>query len=441
MQHKLYNKQPFFKLVLTILWFFGVFLSAKGQSYYFRHYQVEQGLIHNTVKSIMQDSRGMMWIGTKAGLNRFDGYTFKSFTDYAINGGSIGESSIISICEDKKGMIWIGTETGLFKYDPYHEAFDKTTIIADKSISHILTDHFNNLWFLANNELYKYEQNRNKLTKLNIAATCLMFDKFENLWMGKEIGAIQKLNINNLSSITVQIIDEKYPVNVKSISKVLPVDNEKILIGTYKQGVKCYNTSTGQIQSLVSPYQNGTEITVRDIVGFSDNEYWIATETGIFIYNFKKEGLQHLVKNSSDEYALSDNSAYILYKDNRQNMWVGTYFGGLNYFSLEDARFKKYYPVYGQNSLAGNVVRELTADNLGNVWMGTEDAGISKLNTTSEVFTNYLSGDKSNSLSSFNIQGLQLYNNKLYVGAFMHGLEIMDTATGKVLQRFPLIGD
>ncbi|HEY6901517.1 MAG TPA: two-component regulator propeller domain-containing protein, partial [Puia sp.] len=45
---------------------------CQGQSYYFKHYQADDGLAHNTVITITQDSKGLIWLGTKGGLNRFD---------------------------------------------------------------------------------------------------------------------------------------------------------------------------------------------------------------------------------------------------------------------------------------------------------------------------------------------------------------------------------
>ena len=64
-------------LLLLLLWLY-VF-TAHAQPYYFKHYQVENGLSNNTVYCSIQDNKGFLWFGTKEGLNRFDGYRFKLF--------------------------------------------------------------------------------------------------------------------------------------------------------------------------------------------------------------------------------------------------------------------------------------------------------------------------------------------------------------------------
>jgi len=77
------------------------------QEFYFRHYQVENGLSHNTVMCSLQDEKGFIWLGTKDGLNRFDGNAFKVFTHNEENNNSIG-TIIFAACILIKqgGCLW-----------------------------------------------------------------------------------------------------------------------------------------------------------------------------------------------------------------------------------------------------------------------------------------------------------------------------------------------
>jgi ligand-binding sensor domain-containing protein len=102
-----------------------------------------------------------------------------------------------------------------------------------------------------------------------------------------------------------------------------------------------------------------TEVFVRDFVQHSADEYWIASESGIFIYNRNTGKLVNLKKMYSDPYSLSDNAVYTLCKDKEGGIWAGTYFGGINYYAKQYTNFKKYFPQYGLNSISGNAVREI----------------------------------------------------------------------------------
>ena len=65
-----------------------------GQSWYFHHLQVENGLSNNAVICSLQDKRGFLWFGTKDGLDRFDGYSFKVFRNDPDDSTSIGSNFI-----------------------------------------------------------------------------------------------------------------------------------------------------------------------------------------------------------------------------------------------------------------------------------------------------------------------------------------------------------
>jgi len=108
----------------TILWLlFFVANHVCAQSYYFRHYQVENGLSNNAVIFCLQDSKGFLWFGTKDGLNRFDGYTFKVFRNIREDSQSIGNNFIHSLYEDRNDILWVGTDNGLYSYNASRENF------------------------------------------------------------------------------------------------------------------------------------------------------------------------------------------------------------------------------------------------------------------------------------------------------------------------------
>lgn len=416
-----------------------LFSSCYGQ-YFFKHYQGDDGLLHNSVTAVLQDSKGLIWIGTKSGLNRFDGYAFKTYKNKNNKLGSIGNNVINAIAEDKKGMLWIGTGKGVFKYDPYKESFVELKNWPEVYISQIVVDRDNNLWFLANYVLYKYNQDNNLLEHLKIHASCMAIDSSANVWLGDDDGMIGIYNYQSKTVGKTRMISNDVPANLRSISKIYPVNNQEVLIGCFKQGLKSFNPQTGSVTSIPLNHNENTAVYVRDIATANDQQYWVATESGIYIYDRHKETIENLRKHSGDPYSLADNAVYSLCRDNQGGMWVGTFFGGLNYYSAENSRFEKYYPQPGANSISGDAVREICKDGKGNLWIGTEDAGINKFDLQTKKFTTYTTTEKAASISYPNIHGLLALDDQLFIGPFLQGLEIMNTRTGKITDRFKLIG-
>ncbi|HEX6427053.1 MAG TPA: two-component regulator propeller domain-containing protein [Niastella sp.] len=412
--------------------------SCFGQ-YYFKQYQLDDGLAHNTVAAIIQDSKGLIWIGTRDGLNRFDGYTFKSCEYKKNRFGSLGNNIINTIAEDKNGMIWVGTGRGLFKYDPYKELFFEIEAAPKEYTINLLIDENNNLWFLANFSLCKYTPAENRFENLKTPASCFALDAAMNLWLGDNDGNISFYNPEKGNGPKIRIVDKSFPANSRSVSKIYPIGNNELLIGCFKQGLKSYNTQTGKVSSL-SLRSDKSDIYVRDIALDNDGQYWIATESGLYIYDLIHNVSKNLKKQTGDPYAISDNAVYTICRDNRGGMWAGTFFGGINYCSKDNSRFEKFYPKTGINSISGEAVREICADSNHNLWIGTEDAGINKLNLQTGQFSNYRVTGKKGSISYPNIHGLLPWNDQLFIGPFLQGMEIMDIRTGAITDRFKLIG-
>lgn len=414
--------------------------SCYGQ-YYFKHYQVDDGLVHNAVTAVIQDSTGLIWVGTRGGLNRFDGYSFKAYKNNNDKFGSLGNDVINCIAEDKNRMIWIATGKGLFKYNPYKEVLTELEIIPKEYTNNLVVDNDNNLWFLIRFSLYKYIQAENRVEDLKIKASCIALDSNRNLWVGDSDGNIHIYDPRKKPGARIRIVDKSLPANARSISKIYPIHNDELLIGCFKQGLKSYHTKTGSIRSLSLNDEKDKDIFVRDIAAGNDGQYWIATESGIYIYDLAANKSIHLQKRSGDPYALADNAVYTVCRDNQGGMWAGTFFGGLNYYSKTNARFEKYYPVPDANAISGNAVREICADSSNHLWIGTEDAGVNRLDLKTGQFTNYTATGKKGSVSYANIHGLLAWGNQLFIGPFLQGMEVMDMRTGLVTDRFKLIRD
>ena len=88
------------------------------ENFNFKNITIEDGLSQSTVKTIYQDSKGYIWIGTDDGLNRYNGYEFKHYKHDKYDKNSIANNYIVDIIEDKYGYLWISTIAGLSRINP-----------------------------------------------------------------------------------------------------------------------------------------------------------------------------------------------------------------------------------------------------------------------------------------------------------------------------------
>jgi len=109
---------------LTLLYTL-LFTSIVGfaQEYSIRFLDVTDGISNNSITTIYQDNDGYMWFGTYDGLNRYDGYTFKTFRNEINNPNSLSNNTIYCLEGDEKRQIWIGGNKGASVYDKSKSLF------------------------------------------------------------------------------------------------------------------------------------------------------------------------------------------------------------------------------------------------------------------------------------------------------------------------------
>lgn len=409
------------------------------QPYYFRHYQVEDGLSNSTVHTCLQDKKGFIWLGTKDGLNRFNGYAFKIFRNNPGDSLSIGSNFIRILFTDHNGTLYVGTNKGLYRYNDTAENFTAINA-ANAGVRDIKMDNKGNLWYVLDLTLYKYnvkskkQQQYNRSTFFEASSICTTSDG--DVWISTSNGKLEKYDAERNAFTTFDVFSKSVAKTSKWIEKIYTDDQHYIFIGTSNNGVKLFDTKTNDYKDILTKNTDKTRIFARDFIQNTAEEYWIATESGIFVYNIKNGSYVNLKKNYNDPYAISDNAVYTIFKDVEGGIWAGTYFGGVNHYSKKNAAFKKYFPVNGENSISGNAVREICQDQYGRLWIGTEDAGLNKLDPKTDIFTNYKPTGAKTDINYYNIHGLATSGNKLWIGSFEHGIDLMDIQTGKVARHY-----
>ncbi len=406
--------------------------------YYFKHYQTQDGLPHQAVRSILQDGKGFMWVGTRAGLCRFDGYNFKLCENKNDPFNNIGNNVINTLTEGQPGILWIGTGKGMYRYDTIGEVISPIDLIPQIYIEQVVANG-DDIWFIANSSLWRYSIKKNVVKNYQVQTTALFLDGAKNLWTGNKQGEIRIFDPRGVLVKTMKTVNLDRPSNMNTISAIFPLDDGAVLVGYFGSGLKRYDLDKRTTATIVHSVKGDNAIFVRDICKGNNGDYWVATESGVYIYNPNIKKCWHLGKRADDPYAMTDNAVYKVCKDKSGGMWLGTFFGGLNYCSLENARFRKYYPIVGQNSISGYAVRELVPDRDGQLWIGTEDAGLNRFDPQRQLFKHYPTTGE-NALSYPNIHGLLAVGNDLLVGPFHRGLEIMDIRTGLIRQQHRAVG-
>jgi ligand-binding sensor domain-containing protein/signal transduction histidine kinase len=450
--------------------FFVLYLPAQATSYFdrkdnlkFKHLSVAEGLSQSSVFCIMQDSRGFMWFGTRTGgLNLYDGYTFKAFENDRNDSCSITDNEIITLYEDSDGQIWVGTRTGgLNKFNLQTECFshylnDKidTTSISGNTILSIVEDAKGQLWIGTDNGLCLYHKDKDEFQRfLNVNNEGVFYDiqsmsvgGGDSLWLGTKQFGVVLFNTQTGKVLRRFQHEEnnKYSISDNFV-KVLHYDSKgRLWAGTRNDGLcRLDNIVSGEFTRFVHHSANESSIAdniVRTIHEDAKGVIWIGTKDGLdCLYPAEKDKLNpvfyHYQKDDNNANSLIQNSIYSFCEDDRGNLWVGTWSGGVDYLYVGNIKFNHYvHQARNKNSLSNNTVSSFVVDGE-DLWIGTEGGGLNLFNRPENRFILYKQNKYDpNSLQINHIKSLYIDANKnLWVGAF-DGLYLFNRETKKFTQ-------
>ncbi|WP_029905041.1 hybrid sensor histidine kinase/response regulator transcription factor [Prevotella sp. 10(H)] len=426
------------RFISVILLFISVSQNIHPNKYYFRNLQVEDGLSQNMVYTIIQDNQGFIWLGTQDGLNRYDGNNFKIYKKSASDPKGIGSNMIFSLLQNDDGIIWVGTASGVYLYDPLYESFSPLNIkTADNdsisgTVRDMKRDGQGNIWLITSgnglfcvtpqNELKLYQLEK-KLNINSVNTRKLAFDSKGNIWIATYQQGILRFN-PEMEDIQQFHIGDNNNSSTINVNDLFLLNDETMLLGTATRGVVSFDLNTFTQKAFLEKDKEGRFLFVRRIYKNTNGELWLGTESGIHIYNLQTEAITNLQHIYGDSYSISDNAIHSIYQDKEGGMWVGSFFGGVNYCNELYSQFEKYYPLTGINTISGKSISEFCEDEKQNVWIATEDAGLNLFNPKNQTFDTGF-------IPAKNIHGLLYENNNIWVGTFSEGLYVIDIRTNK----------
>jgi hypothetical protein len=154
---------------------------SQEEHYALKQVAVEQGLSQSTIHSLHRDDLGRLWLGTKNGLNCYDGVQMKNYFHNPNEAGSLPDNYIYFITQDRNNTIWIGTGKGLVSYNEDRDAF--VHIEEQPNTDSFLYSNFyhkgDSLLFGTSDHICIYEPSQNKISKVFFKGNESISDDFE----------------------------------------------------------------------------------------------------------------------------------------------------------------------------------------------------------------------------------------------------------------------
>ena len=413
--------------VLSLLLLFTLLHSiSEAKQYFFQQIPSQNGLSSMVRCMEVSQEKGYVWIGTRSGIGRFDGYEQRRYL----------RGNVTHILEDEEHTIWVITEKGVFRYN---EIEDNFILVRDKDNNPVIASSLC-LWedgviFGGRGRLYKYNYEDHII---NLFHTLKPNGKYHisNLyqWDSHTLLATNRwakaLFIDIATGNTRPV-----PFNSEQIISLLIDRKGNVWVAHYNQGVSCYGRNGKQLQTYHtqnSPLKTNVVLSLEEHNG----QIWMGTDGGgIHILNPQTGKISTLRYIPGDRYSLPANSILCLYNDKSNNMWAGSVRNGL--INIKEVGMKTYQDVLpGQNyGLSEKTILSIYQDNDNQIWIGTDGGGINLFDPATGKFHHILSTWEEKVAS---ITGMD--KNHLLVSLFSQGLFVFHKETHRY-QPLVIIND
>lgn len=376
-------------LIIGILFFT---VTGWSQNIAFERITTREGLSQNDVNAIYQDRNGFLWIGTNDGLNRYDGYTFKTYQVDRKVKNSINSNLIFKIAEDNDGNIWMGTsDEGVCRFDVKTDKFytikntpENSGLLSSNHILQLLPLKSGAVWVgtnqgidilnLKNGVLSVQKINPENTPEIRTSNISVMKeDLYGRVWVGTRNG-ILIFSENRLLKRLKTVPGNSY------VKDLFLADNEVMVL--YGNGVFQLKIDWETLETL--SYKKISNASANTILRSSRGDVFIGSNAGLYYLEREQPNRDEfkpevLYTSNLEPTSLSKNRINCLFEDKSGIIWIGTFGGGLNKYNPKQKKFRHFKRSRLPGSLSNNKIRAIYEDRQKNIWIGTEGGGINFL--------------------------------------------------------------
>ncbi len=417
---------------------------ATAPSIEFYEASFSKNLTQQTVDQSFQDSRGALWLVTQEGLNKYTGLRLENYRHSANDPESLSSNNVTRIAEDSHGDLWISTYGGgLNKFDATTNSFIR--YLADpnnrdspysNSIRTIFWDSKASILWLGYSDAISifdpvsgtFRHFTHESSSLPELGTVFDFAETSDgtIWAGTEKSGLVKITLT--TGIDSEIKFEDFSDNedlATPITRILATRQGDLWLAHPNLGVSVYNPTTLQIKRFVHDKNSLDSIAsnkVFDIFEDLSSRIWVATYEGLTLYIPRNGSFARYTNSNSN---LPESVISSVYQTREGQFWVGTLYG---LATGSESHFPKFDESKG--NLSSNGVNAFAETSDGSLWVGT-DNGLNRLPPGKDSFV-WFNEYSDPGISSSIVMSLLGDENRLWVGTYDGGLNVVDLSTNSV---------
>ncbi|HSN72499.1 MAG TPA: two-component regulator propeller domain-containing protein, partial [Steroidobacteraceae bacterium] len=355
----------------------------------FERFGIADGLSQSSVSAIARDARGFLWIGTREGLDRYDGYEFVTYRPIPDDPLSLTGGSVVAIATDAQGDLWIATTSGgVDRYDVENDVFEHHPLPdfgpgdGPGDLLALVASRTGTIWIGTSRGLLLLDPTSGKPAFEEVLAErvqALAEDRDGQMLVATGDGALLRLSTGGERVARWELGTPARALAVGAAGDIWAGLDSRDFVRVTSAGIEAF-----VLGADAAP--GGARI--RDIAFDRGGHLWLAG-LGMGVVRFdpvsgstRVERLRPL-----DPFSLSNNDAVSLLIDSDDRLWVGTLNGGLNRASLAPTGFAHYWHQPDQaQTLSHPAVTSFAAADDGVLWIGTDGGGLNRLDLRSGTF-------------------------------------------------------